>query len=289
MCITCGQPYCTVISTCSISLNCGVEHNNKQRHSECMPVVEQGASPMFNRLFGRPRPRTLQFGNGKQAKILEVLPGAKPEDAITHLGLPPYRALIVVHSGAAGMEHTYLEKLRNLLADGLVKFAHDHNVLLIDGATDAGAATIIGETRAKRNFTFPLLGITVSGGITYPGGPRPGHERFPLEENHTHFLILRSAEFGDESGLIVGAATVFNIPRVAVIINGGDIVKEEALMHAKQGTPLIVLKGSGRFADEVSETTPPSYPKGAVIKIFDSEQQSPQDLYNLLKDMLIKS
>jgi hypothetical protein len=244
---------------------------------------------MFNRLFGRPRPRIIHFGNDKQAKILEVLPGAKPRDAITHLGLPPYQAAIVVHSGAAGMEDTYLEKLRNLLADGLVKFAHDHNVLLIDGATDAGAATIIGEIRAKRNFTFPLLGITVSGGITYPSGPRPGHNRFSLEENHTHFLILRSAEFGDESDLIVGVATAFNIPHLAMIINGGDIVKEEALMHARQGTPLIVLKGSGRFADEVSETTPPTYPENAIIKIFDSEQQSPQDLYNLLKEMLIKS
>ena len=241
---------------------------------------------MFNRLFGRPRPRTLQFGNGKQAKILEVLPGAKPKDAITHLGLPPYTASIVVHSGAAGMENTYLQKLHDLLADGLAKFAHDHKVLLIDGATDAGAATIIGEIRTKRNFTFPLLGITVSGGITYPGGPRPGHERFPLEENHTHFLILKSAEFGDESKLIVGAATAFNIPHLAIIINGGDIVKEEAMMHARRGTPLIVLKGSGRFADEVSETTPLTYPKGAVIRIFDSEQQSPQDLYKLLQDML---
>ncbi|MCI0713699.1 MAG: hypothetical protein L0154_26310 [Chloroflexi bacterium] len=243
---------------------------------------------MFNRLFGRPRPRTLQFGNGKQAKILEVLPGAKPSDAITHLGLPPYKASIVVHSGAAGMEETDFKKLHNLLADGLATFAHDHNVLLIDGATDIGAAKTIGETRSVRSFKFPLLGITVSGGITYPGGPRPGHERFPLEENHTHFLILRAARFGDESGLIVGAATAFNIPHLAMIINGGDIVKEEALMHTRQGTPLVVLKGSGRFADELAETTPLTYPKGAVIKVFDSEQQSPQDLYNLLKDMLIK-
>lgn len=244
---------------------------------------------MFNWLFGRPRPKTIRFGNGKQAKILEVLPGAKPRDAMIHLGLPPYQAAIAVHSGAGGMDDVYLDKLRELIADGLAKFANDHNILLIDGATDAGAASILGETRSKRDFSFPLLGITVSGGITYPGGPRPGENRFSLEENHSHFLLLRSANFGDESDLIVSAPAAQNVPHLAMIINGGDIVKREAELHAKRGTPLLVMKGSGRFADELCEKIPANYPEDVVIKVFDAEQQSPQDLYNLLKEMLLKT
>jgi hypothetical protein len=243
---------------------------------------------MLNRLFGRPRPRIIQFGDGRKARVLEVLPGANPKDAMTHLGLPSYKASIVVHSGAAGMEDTYFKKLYNLLAEGLAKFAHDHNVLVIDGATNAGAATILGEARSTHDFKFPLLGISVSGGVTFPGGPRHDKSRFPLEENHTHFLILRSGKFGDESELIVSAPSVLGVPHLAMIINGGDIVKKEAEMHARRGTPLLVLKGSGRFADELCERTPATYPKDAVITLFDLEKQSPQDLYDLLKEMLIR-
>jgi hypothetical protein len=149
---------------------------------------------------------------------------------------------------------------------------------------------LLGQARRKLEGTFPLLGVTISESITYPGGPT-GENRFPLESNHSHFLIVKASEFGAESELIVGMATASNIPHLAMIINGGAIVRAEAERHAQNGTPLVVLKGSGRYADELANSTPDSeiraaFPPNAKIEIFDTQTGTPAGLYALLKLLL---
>lgn len=243
---------------------------------------------MLRRLLGRLKPRNIQFNNGNTAQLFEVRPSVSARKAMAALDLSPYTAAIVVHSGAAGMESTYLEQFKSVISDGLVRFAADHQVLVIDGATDAGAATLIGEARQAQGASFPLLGITVSGGITYPGGPPAISGRYPLEPNHSDFLIVKASQFGAESELIVDAAGAMGRPHLALIINGGDIVRRETAMHVRRGNRLIVFKGSGRYADELAVNLPTAYPN-SHITIFDAEAQSPEALYKLLKQQLIEA
>jgi hypothetical protein len=47
-------------------------------------------------------------------------------------------------------------------------------------------------------------------------------------------------------------ARAFNAPTVAILVNGGAIAADEALQSVRNGWPLLVLEGSGRFADELS-------------------------------------
>src|SRR5437667_1875360 len=47
-------------------------------------------------------------------------------------------------------------------------------------------------------------------------------------------------------------ARAFKAPTVAILVNGGAIAADEALQSVRNGWPLLVIEGSGRFADEVS-------------------------------------
>src|SRR5215472_15273847 len=47
-------------------------------------------------------------------------------------------------------------------------------------------------------------------------------------------------------------ARAFNAPTVAILVNGGAIPSNEALQSVRNGWPLLVMQGSGRFADELS-------------------------------------
>ena len=44
----------------------------------------------------------------------------------------------------------------------------------------------------------------------------------------------------------------FNARIVAILVNGGAIAADEALQSVRNGWPLLVIEGSGRFADELS-------------------------------------
>ena len=246
---------------------------------------------LLKRLFNRARLKPVIFSPTQKAFLHEVPPTANPAQALEALDLPPYHAAMVVHSGAAGMSEDSLNQLDHLFAEGLVRFANDKRVLVVDGATAAGAAVMLGKARTKQRATFPLLGVTVSDTITYPGGPSPAEGRYPLEPNHSHFLIVQAAEFGAESPLIVGSVSAKGLPHLALIVNGGAIVRHEAEMHAQRGTPLVVLKGSGRYADELANATATSdiraaMPANARIEVFDVANQSPADFYALLQRLL---
>lgn len=240
----------------------------------------------------RNKPKTVDFGLN-QAILWEVDRDIKPNEVLVGIGVPAYNASIAMHSGAGGMTDEYLAKMQVLFDDGLAQFAQDENVMILDGATKAGAMIAIGEARTKINGKFPLVGVTVSEHIAYPSGPTENDDRFPLEANHSHFIIVEADEFGAESDLLVDLIGVWNEPSIAFIVNGGQIVEQEAEMHAQRGTPLLVLKGSGRFADELANSNPHSplranYPADAKIEVFDLEQQSTQEFYDLLKCLLVR-
>jgi hypothetical protein len=65
--------------------------------------------------------------------------------------------------------------------------------------------------------------------------------------------LVESAEWGGETTTMLELARVFNAPIVAILVNGGAIAADEALQSVRNGWPLLVLEGSGRFADELSE------------------------------------
>src|SRR5205823_5672941 len=47
-------------------------------------------------------------------------------------------------------------------------------------------------------------------------------------------------------------AAAFNVPVLAILVNGGAIAKDELLQSVRRNWPVIVIEGSGRLADEVA-------------------------------------
>ncbi|NDJ85105.1 MAG: hypothetical protein GYB66_04400 [Chloroflexi bacterium] len=236
------------------------------------------------------QPETIDFGKGSHARVVQVEPDSDPAQALAQVGITDYKAAIVMHSGAAFMIERYQRKLARIFTEGLARFADDNGLLLADGGTAAGGMKLIGQSRAAIEARFPLVGVAVAALVTYPGGPAPDENRWPLDPHHSHFILVDGHDFGDESPLLVGLTSARAVPALALIVNGGDLVRREAEVQARRGIPLVVLKGSGRFADELAESKPSSplrahYPPDAVLRVFDTTAEPPQALYELLAEM----
>jgi hypothetical protein len=146
---------------------------------------------------------------------------------------------------------------RSSIEDGLSRFAEEHNVVIVDGGTTAGVMGLLGFARQRRKYHFPLVGVAPEARVEYPGHTPPSVQA-ELDPNHSHFALVDGEDFGVESDLLAAlgwaVADQGRTPILGVVINGGDIVKQEA--HARAtGTlrfPLLTLDGSGRFADELA-------------------------------------
>ncbi|HEU5239851.1 MAG TPA: hypothetical protein VFU37_22150, partial [Pyrinomonadaceae bacterium] len=99
-----------------------------------------------------------------------------------------------------------------------------------------------------------LLGIAPVGKVTYPGAQSDANmaDSVPLEPNHSHFVLVDSDEWGSETGTMFKLAGALNVSVVTMLINGGQIAGNEALQSVRNGWPVLVIEGSGRFADELS-------------------------------------
>ncbi|HEX5748855.1 MAG TPA: DUF4231 domain-containing protein [Archangium sp.] len=196
------------------------------------------------------------FPNGNRAKSVRVSPGAAPQALIHALGLPHPRALILLIGGADRLPPETHAALRPLLSRGVARAAVEMDALILDGGTRAGIMALMGEGLASRGGHAPLVGVAPAKLVTWPGGPTRSHPELlaPLDEHHSHFVLVDSDTWGGETQTLfsLAAALAKDIPVTVVLVNGGDISKQEALAAVRHGWPLIVLQGSGRLADQLA-------------------------------------
>jgi hypothetical protein len=193
---------------------------------------------------------SIQFDAERVARVAQISETTGPEQVASLLGLPRFKSAISIHAGAAGASTDIIEALRVMFNTELAPMASKHQIAVLDGGTDVGVIGMMGEARRIAKGTFPLIGVTPAEHALYPGSAKDG-ERQPLEPNHTHFALITGGSWGVESRVLVNLGRALAFRRVALLINGGEIVRREALMHARAGNDLLVLSGSGRVADEI--------------------------------------
>jgi hypothetical protein len=241
----------------------------------------------------QPRLKSIRFANGRTAYLVELVPTVSAQSVSDWLQMPPSRFSIVLHGGASNMTEAYRQKMVVLLRDSLVRFAQDNGALVADGGTDTGLSRVVGEAYLAGKATFPLLGVAVSDAVTYPGGPQPGPDRWSLNPVHSHFVIVDADEFGAESHMLASFAHIGGNPGVALAINGGDITRNEIELHARMGTPVITLKGTGRYADELADAPDASLYRAPFrmsatrLEVFDIDAEPPEKLYHLIRRVLL--
>ena len=196
----------------------------------------------------------ITFKNGNRAVAITAPRDASAKAILHTLEIASPRAVILLFGGASGLDNSRKAHLATLFADGLTPVAAELGALIIDGGTQSGAMAIMGEAVAQSRAKVQLLGIAPKGKITNPeiAGASKIPEGASLEPNHSHFVLVESNDWGGETTTMLELARGFNAPIVAILVNGGKIAADEALQSARNGWPLLVVEGSGRFADEVS-------------------------------------
>src|SRR5438094_302866 len=197
---------------------------------------------------------TITFANGNRAVVVTAPRDANAQAILGALEITLPRAVILLFGGAAGLDDSRKAHLATLFADGVAPVAAELGALMIDGGTQSGVMAIMGEAVARSPGTSQLIGIAPKGKITHPelSDASARSDGTPLEPNHSHFVLVESNEWGGETTKMLELARAFNAPIVAILVNGGAIAADEALQSVRNGWQLLVIEGSGRFADELS-------------------------------------
>src|SRR5437870_3336767 len=158
------------------------------------------------------RKNTITFGNGNRAVVIIVPRDASAHAILDALEITSPRAVILLFGGAAGLDDSRKAHLATLFVDGVTPVAAELGALIIDGGTQSGVMAMMGEAIARSPETCQLLGIAPKGKIMHPelAGASAVSDGAPLEPNHSHFVLVESAEWGGETGKMLELARAFD-------------------------------------------------------------------------------
>ncbi|XP_044073631.1 transient receptor potential cation channel subfamily M member 2 isoform X1 [Siniperca chuatsi] len=201
--------------------------------------------------------------------------------------LSPPNLLISVTGGA---KNFYLKaRLKNMFHRGLIKVAQTTGAWIITGGTHTGVMKHVGQ--AVRDYTLSssmqnqvvAIGVATWGVIhnrdtlVHSEGCFPAHYLMDikgqgrlscLDNNHTHFLLVddgTQGHYGVEielrsrlekciSGKCLGnKENGVTIPVVCVVLDGGPGTLNTIYNAMLNGTPCVILEGSGRIADVIAQ------------------------------------
>lgn len=218
----------------------------------------------------RNQPFTITFAGGNTATGMLVSQHADPQWILKMLGLTTPKPAIFITGGAGYMTAEDQRVTEQIIEEGVARFAQENQVTVVDGGTESGVMQLIGEARRKHGYTFPLIGVAPAAKVQYPGYSNPTHEA-ELEDSHSHFVLVDAPDWGDESQMIVQLtrAMAEDLPTLGILINGGKISKQDVYLATARGTrkiPILVLEGSGRFADDLATAFRTGKTNQSIIK-----------------------
>jgi len=220
--------------------------------------------------------KNLKMPSGKQAKAIKVALDSKAEDILQDLDIKKFpNAMIAVAGGAINLDTspTLTSRLQQLCSRGIAESAAQIGADIIDGGTNTGIMKMIGQGIADRGYRSRLIGIAPDKMVRFPEKQdkedEESSELVELDKNHSHFVLVDAAKWGDESNIMCSLATAMsnNTPVITLLINGGNLACNEVLESVRRGWPIIVVSGSGRLADILTELkqNPPDFIEDARI------------------------
>ena len=216
--------------------------------------------------------RQISLKRGVNVGAVNITDNNEIPEALTQLDIPHPKTAIVLVGGAGGIG--FLDKFPMRKAVGIVaQLAEETGSVVVDGGTQAGIMTEIGIQRKKHKYTFPLIGV-VFDSLLMEEEPKS-----ILDANHTHFFLIPGDDWGDESGWISKIATAIagDNKSLTVLINGGNISRQDVEYSLLANRPTFVMRGTGRMADEITVT-------GNIAPVDIS--QKPEEILELLRSRL---
>ncbi len=192
------------------------------------------------------------FSPALEAKGLFLERNPNLSQSLRELDLVIGRPTLVLIGGATLLGDVN-EPMSQIFTHVIVPIAEQWNANVIDGGTDSGVMSLIGQARAAQNAKFPLIGVVPEGLAIFPkDNVSLGDGR--LEPNHTHFFLVPGDQWGDESPWLANIATELakQAPSITILVNGGEIAWKDAQANVDADRILIVIEGTGRTADLVA-------------------------------------
>ena len=201
----------------------------------------------------------IQEINFPNQQVLCAFPSERADlgQAISELGLTEGYPVIVLIGG--DIEKQQADATGKAIQT-IAKVAEDMQAVIVCGGTDMGVMAEIGKIRRRNSYKFPLVGVAPEGLVTWFEGPRStkflwwGTQRWQLEPNYSHFILVPGNQFGDESPWIVETATLLSkgYRSVTILINGGEVSRKDIDLSLENGRPVIAVSRTGRLADEIA-------------------------------------
>lgn len=190
----------------------------------------------------------VEFAGDRNAAAVRAASFDELPAAARELGLED-QIVVVLVGGAGSASAVHLEQVRPVFEEVLAPLVQGLEAIVIDGGTDAGVMELMGSARARGGHVFPLVGVVVEAMAKV--GEAATRDAAELEPNHTQFVFVPGARWGDEAPWLARLATVVSGSRrsVTVLVNGGEIAWDDVRHSVEAGRPVVVLDGSGRTAD----------------------------------------
>lgn len=165
------------------------------------------------------------------------------------------RALLAVFGGAGGLHDLLVPNLTQLFTRGVVAAAMALGAMILDGGTKSGVMRMVGQATATLPVgSLRLVGVCPAGLVVRPGETPPDSMSAELERHHSSFVLVPSNDWGGETSTMftVAEALLRRVPALALLANGGQISKKEILHAVRHEMPIVVIRGSGRLADQLA-------------------------------------
>ena len=217
--------------------------------------------------------RQLALKRGVTVGAVNITDNSEIQEALTGLGIPHPKTVIVLVGGAGGIG--FMDKFPMRKAVGVVaRLAEETQSVVVDGGTQAGIMTEIGRQRKGNKLSFLLIGV-VFDSLLMKEEPAS-----ILDSNHTHFFLIPGDEWGDESGWISKIATGIagDQKSITLLVNGGNISRTDVEYSLLENRPTFVMRGTGRMADEITLT-------GNIVAVDISKK--PDEILENLKAKLL--
>ena len=214
----------------------------------------------------------INFEEGHSSTAIQVEPDQSINEIVNALGLKTPAPCLFISGGAGNMSEEDIAKTREIMDKGVAKFASEHGITIIDGGTESGVMQMIGEARRNHGYSFPLIGVAPLGKVKYPGRINAKSEA-ELDSNHSHFVLVNADEWGGESQTIIDLTRrICGKKRehaLGILINGGKIAQQDIYLATAKGDhkiPILVLEGSGRFAEELATAFRTGHANQKILK-----------------------
>uniref|UniRef100_A0A8D2QNS6 Transient receptor potential cation channel subfamily M member 2 n=1 Tax=Zosterops lateralis melanops TaxID=1220523 RepID=A0A8D2QNS6_ZOSLA len=242
--------------------------------------------------FGDIRFTGLGQKTGKYVRVSSDTPPRVIYHLMTqHWGLDAPNLLISVTGGAKNF--VMKPRLKNIFRQGLVKVAQTTGAWIITGGSHAGVMKQVGEavrdfilSCSHKEGDIVTIGIATWGtvynreSLVCPMVSQAGQDRaYVLDEenqgslscldsNHSHFILVddgthgrygveiplrtRLEKFISEQTKVKGGVAI-KIPIVCVVLEGGPGTLDTIYNAITNGTPCVIVEGSGRVADVIAQ------------------------------------